>query len=67
MSVHSVLRTILTCFVLEMEHLFAGAENTTAFVHICQWNMPQAAVGNTEFNQLSFNIKTGLLHIKLAF
>lgn len=66
MHVHSVLRTMLTCFVLEMKHLLAGAENTTAAVHICQGNMPQAAICNTKVDQLTLNIKRGGLQVKLV-
>lgn len=59
MPVHSVLRTILTCFILEMEHVLAGAENTTIVGHIRQGNMPQAATGNTKVDQLTFDIERG--------
>ncbi len=59
MPIHSVLRTTLTCFILEMEHVHAGAENTTIVGHIRQGNMPQAAMGNTKVDQLTFDIERG--------
>jgi len=59
---------MLTCFVLEMKHLLAGAENTTAVIHVCQGNMPQAAIiWNTKVDQLTLNIKRGGHQVNLAF